>query len=196
MSDFTPATEDSSEESEILDVGSLFRGTATLTLVGEIVSAIMLLGSGAAFIISRSGLIDVIELDVAIFLILGGAMITLFIFLAAIGFFVRFNRRIGGIVIGAGIGEVDLKRPGVKTVVIIYGLAVGLILIMGVYGYWLVYKYFFAALALTSLSFFGITLSIGIFIMSFLIQAVIAIIGRTATTIIKKVLAEDEIPTA
>ncbi len=196
MSDFTPTTDDTSEESEILDVGSLFRGTATLTLVGEIVSAIMLLGSGAAFIISRSGLIDVIELDVAIFLILGGAMITLFIFLAAIGFFVRFNRKIGGIVIGPGIGEVDLKRPGVKTVVIIYGLAVGLILIMGVYGYWLVYKYFFAALALTSLSFFGITVSLGIFIMSFLIQAVIAIIGRTATTIIKKVLDEDEIPTA
>ena len=184
MSEPTPEFEDDSEESEMLDVGSLFRGTATLTLVGEIVSAIMLLGSGAAFVISRSGLIEVIELDVAVFLLLGGAMLTLFLFLGAIGFFVRFNR---------GIGEVDLNRPGVKTVVIIYGLAVGLILIMGIYGYWLVYKYFFAAMALTSLSFFGIAVSLGIFVMSFLIQAVIAIIGRTATTIIRKVLAEDDV---
>ena len=193
MSDPTPEFEVDSEESEMLDIGSLFRGTATLTLVGEIVSAIMLLGSGAAFVISRSGLIEVIELDVAVFLLLGGAMITLFLFLGAIGFFVRFNRRIGNAVIGEGIGEVDLNRPGVKTVVIIYGLAVGLILIMGVYGYWLVYKYFFAAMALTSLSFFGIAVSLGIFVMSFLIQMVIAIIGRTATTIIRKVLAEDEV---
>jgi len=193
LSDFTPDTEDSTEETELLDVGSLFRGTATLTLVGEIVSAIMLLGSGAAYVISRSGLIDAIELDVAVFLLLAGAMVTLFLFLGAIGFFVRFNRRIGKAVIGDGIGEVDLNRPGVKTVVVIYGLAVGLILIMGVYGYWLVYKYFFAAQALISLSFFGITVSLGIFVMSFLIQAVIAIIGRTATTIIRKVLAEDDL---
>ena len=193
MSDPTPEFEEGSKESEMLDVGSLFRGTATLTLVGEIVSAIMLLGSGVAFVVSRSGLIEVIELDVAVFLLLGGAMLTLFLFLGAIGFFVRFNRKIGRVVIGEGIGEVDLNRPGVKTVVIIYGLAVGLFLIMGVYGYWLVYKYFFATMALTSLSFFGIALSLGIFVMSFLVQAIIAIIGRTATTIIRKVLAEDEL---
>ncbi|MBN2228589.1 MAG: hypothetical protein JW779_03275 [Candidatus Thorarchaeota archaeon] len=191
MSDDTPRTEDVAEDIEMLDVGSLFRGTATLTLVGEIVAAIMLLGSGAAYVISRSGLIDAIEFDVAVFLLLGGAMLTLFLFLGAIGFFVRFNRKIGKSVIGEGIGEVDLNRPGVKTVVIIYGLAVGLILIMGVYGYWLVYKYFFAALALTSLSFFGIAVSLGILIISFLIQVIIATLGRTATTIIRKVLAED-----
>lgn len=193
MSDYSPEPKDTVEEKELLDVGSLFRGTATLTLVGEIVSVIMLLGSGAAYVISRSGLIEVIELDVAVFLLLAGAMVTLFLFLGAIGFFVRFNRRIGKAVIGEGIGEVDLNRPGVKTVVIIYGLAVGLILIMGVYGYWLIYKYFFAAQALVSLSFFGIAVSLGIFILSFLIQAVIAIIGRTATTIIRKVLAEDDL---
>ncbi len=193
MSDHTPKIDDTTDDSEMLDVGSLFRGTATLTLVGEIVSAIMLLGSGAAYVISRSGLIEVIEFDVAVFLLLGGAMLTLFLFLGAIGFFVRFNRKIGRLVIGDGIGEVDLNQPSVKTVVIIYGLAVGLILIMGIYGYWLVYKYYFAALATTSLSFFGIAVSLGIFIMSFLIQVVITTIGRTATTIIRKVLAEDEV---
>lgn len=192
MSDHTPEIDDATDESEMLDIGSLFRGTATLTLVGEIVSAIMLLGSGAAYVISRSGLIEVLEFDVAVFLLLGGAMLTLFLFLGAIGFFVRFNRKIGRIVIADGIGEVDLNQPSVKTVVIIYGLAVGLILIMGIYGYWLVYKYFFAALAATSLSFFGIAVSLGIFIMSFLIQVVITTIGRTATTIIRKVLAEEE----
>jgi hypothetical protein len=179
------------EKAEMLDIGSLFKGTATITLVAEIVAAIMLLGSTIAYVISRSGLIEELEFDVAIILLLGGAMVTLLLFLGAIGFFVRFNRKIGRSVIGEGIGEVDLKRPRVKTVVIIYGLAVGLILIIGVYGYWLVYKYFFAPIALTSLSFLGISVSLGILVMSFLTQIVLVIIGRTATTIIRKVLAED-----
>ncbi len=176
-------------EEEILDIGSLFRGTATITLVAEIVSAIMLLGSAAAYVIRDY--ISIIEPDVAIFLILVGAMLTLFILLGAIGFFVRFNRRIGRVVIAEGIGEVDLNRPGVKTVVIIYGLAVGFILILGIYGYYLIWRYFLAAEAATSLSFFGMSLSVGIFFISLLVQIVITVIGRTATTIIRKVLAED-----
>jgi len=176
VSDSEPETHPD-DKAELLDVGSLFKGTATITLVAEIIAAIMLLGSATAYVISRSGLIEEIEFDVAIFLLLS--------------FFVRFNRKIGRSVIGDGIGEVDLNRPGVKTVVIIYGLAVGLILIIGVYGYWLVYKYFFAPIALTSLSFLGVSLSLGILVMSFLTQIVLIIIGRTATTIINKVLAED-----
>jgi len=107
-------------------------------------------------------------------------------------FFVRFNRRIGRIVIAEGVGEVDLNRPGAKTVVIIYGLAVGFILILGIYGYYLLWIYFLAAQAATSLSFFGMSLSAGIFFIAFLVQIVLTVIGRTATTMIRKVLAEDE----
>lgn len=176
-------------DEELLDVGSMFRGTATITLVAEIVSTIMLLGSATAYILRDY--VSVIEPDVAIFLLLVGAMITLFIFLGAISFFVRFNRRIGRIVIAEGVGEVDLNRPGVKMVVIIYGLAVGFILILGIYGYYLLWTYFLAAQAATSLSFFGMSLSVGIFFIAFLVQIVITVIGRTATTMIRKVLAED-----
>ncbi len=167
----------------------MFRGTATITLVAEIVSAIMLLGSATAYVLRDY--ISIIELDIAILLLLVGAMLTLFIFLAAIGFFVRFNRRIGRIVIAEGVGEVDLNRPGVKTVVIIYGLAVGFILILGIYGYYLIWVYFLSAQAATSLSFFGMSISVGIFFIALLVQIVITVIGRTATTIIRKVLAED-----
>jgi hypothetical protein len=176
-------------DEELLDVGSMFRGTATITLVAEIVSAMMLLGSATAYILRDY--VSAIQTDVAIFLLLIGAMITLFIFLGAISFFVRFNRRIGRVVIAEGIGEVDLNRPGVKTVVIIYGLAVGFILILGVYGYYLLWVYFLAAQSATSLSFFGMSLSVGIFFIAFLVQIVITVIGRTATTMIRKVLAED-----
>jgi hypothetical protein len=178
-----------SDDEELLDVGSMFRGTATLTLVAEIVSVIMLLGSTAAYFLRNY--VSIIEPIIAIFLLLFGAMVTLFIFLGAIGFFVRFNRRIGRIVIGEGVGDIDLNRPGAKMVVIIYGLAVGFILILGIYGYYLLWVYFLAAESAISLSFFGISVSIGIFFISLLVQVVITVIGRTATTIIRKVLAED-----
>jgi hypothetical protein len=178
-----------SDDEELLDVGSMFRGTATLTLVAEIVSAIMLLGSTTAYFLRNY--VSIIEPIIAIFLLLFGAMVTLFIFLGAIGFFVRFNRRIGRVVIGEGVGEIDLNKPGAKMVVIIYGLAVGFILILGIYGYYLLWVYFLAAESASSLSFFGISVSIGIFFISLLVQIVITVIGRTATTIIRKVLAED-----
>jgi hypothetical protein len=185
------ASGESSRKPEPIDVGSLFRGTATITLVVEIVSAIAMLGSLVAYWISHSGLINLIEVDVAVFLLLLGSMVTLFIFLAAIGFFVRVNRRLGQIVMGEGVGSVDLGKRRVKTVIVIYGLAMGLLLIMGMYGYWLLYKYYFAAPAMTSLSFFALVISLGGFIIAFLAQLVVTALGRTATSIIRAVLAED-----
>ncbi len=178
------------EVREPIDVGSLFRGTATITFVAEIVSAIMLLGSTVAFILRDQPWLQTLEPDVAIFLLLGAAMITLFFFLGAIGFFVRFNRRVTRAVISDDIGSVDLSKPRVRTVVILYGLAVGLILIMGLYGYYLVYRYFFADLAATSLSFFGMTLSLGIFLVALLVQIVVVALGRTAASMIRTVLDE------
>lgn len=175
---------------EPLDVGSLFKGTATITLVAEIVSAIMLLGSAVAFVVSRAGILEILTTDMLILLLFPSAMLTLFVFLGAISFFVRVNRRIVGFFFQSDIGSVDLKRPRVKMVVYIYGLAVGLILIFGMYGYWLVYKYFLADMAATSLSFLGISLSLGIFLMAFLVQVVVVALGRTSTGIITAVLQE------
>ncbi len=175
---------------EPMDVGSLFRGVATFTFVAEIVSAIMLLGSGVAFILRDQGWIQTLELDVMILLLLAGATITLFFFLGAISFFVRFNRRVTSAVVSDDIGSVDLSQSKVKTVVILYGLATGLILIMGIYGYYLIYKYYFASLAATSLSFFGITLSLGIFLLALLVQIVVTFLGRTAASMIRSVLNE------
>ncbi len=185
QSDFENTDDDS------LDIGGLFRGTATVTFVIEIVTAIVMLGSIVARIISLSGIIAVIEIDVAIFLLLVGSMITLFFFLAAISFFVRFNRRIGRFMIGDGIHRVNLGKPGVKSVVIIYGIAVGLILFMGMYGYWLLYKYYLITFTVDSLAITVFTIALGIFLLALFIQIVVAAIGRTATTIVRKVLAEN-----
>ncbi|MFW9913491.1 MAG: hypothetical protein ACFFEU_13520 [Candidatus Thorarchaeota archaeon] len=178
------------EAGDSMDVGSLFRGTATFTFVAEIVSAIMLLGSTVAFILRDQPWLQDLQPDVVVFLLLLAGMITLFFFLGAIGFFVRFNRRVTGAVISHDITSVDLGKPRVRSVIIIYGIGVGLILVMGVYGYYLIYRYYFAALAATSLSFFGITLSLGIFIVALLVQIVVIALGRTAASMIRTVLNE------
>ncbi len=186
-------TEPSSKKQreDTLDIGSLFRGTATVTFVAEIITAIMMLGSGLAYVISRSELATAIDFDMALFLLLIGAMITLFFFLATIGFFVRVNRRIGQSVFWQPVGQIDLNKPRVKTVVMIYGLAIGLILIMGMYGYWLLWKYYFEVSAAESLSVFGFAISLGGFVLALLVQIVVTAIGRTASGVVKTVLAEE-----
>ncbi|TFG11448.1 hypothetical protein EU537_12355 [Candidatus Thorarchaeota archaeon] len=177
---------------EPVDIGSLLRGTGTFTFVVEIVSAIMMFGSGVAYSVSRSGFIETLDIDLAILLLMLGSMITLFIFLGAIGFFIRFSRRINRAIVGQGIEDVDLNRPRVKTVVSIYGLAVGLILIMGMYSFWLLWKHVLAVPASTSLSVFGFSLGLGAFVVAFLIQIVVFALGRTATRIVKAVLTGEE----
>jgi hypothetical protein len=177
-----------SETTDTLDIGGLFRGTATITFMAEIVAGLMIIGSSAAYFLSRGTFIDDLDLDLAILLLMIGSIITLFIFLGAISFFIRFNKRIQGAVIGKGIGEVDLKGPRVKTVVTLYGLAVGLILIIGMYLYWIVWRNFLSPIAATSLSFLMLSVSLGMFIMAFLIQIVIIALGRTATRVIESVL--------
>ncbi len=192
LPDLNESAEDRPEpEDDTLDIGSLFRGTATVTFMVEVVTAIMMLGSGVAFVVSSSGFLDFLEGDVLIFLFLLGSMITLFFFLGTIGFFVRVNRKLGRTVFWEGVGQVDLSKPRVKTVVLIYGLAVGLVLVMGMYGYWLVWKYFFEAMAATSLSVFGFGISLGGFMLALLVQMVVIAVGRTASNVVRTVLAED-----
>ena len=83
-----------------------------------------------------------------------------------------------------------MNKPRVKTVVILYGLAVGLILIMGMYGYWLAWKYYLSILSASSLSYLIFSLSMGAFILALLVQIIVIAIGRTATTVIEKILLE------
>ncbi len=185
-------TRDVDDENKV-DVTSLFRGTATVAFVTLITGMIAALGSFIAYVISRpGGLIENIPLDTAIFLLLLGTMITLFFFLGTIGLFIRANRRLGRIVIAPDLDAIDLSRPGAKTVILLYGLAVGLILIMGIWGYWLFFKYYLFSLSMTSLSFLAFSISIGVIVMAMLVEIVLIAIGRTAASMVRKVLDLDD----
>jgi hypothetical protein len=188
-------TEESSaphRSEDYINLGSLFRNSATVTFVVQILAVIIMIGSIAAFLIGN--VLLSLGVDMQILALLLASIVALVIFLAAISAFVRFSRRIGDAVVGPGIEEVRMDTPRVKTVVIIYGLLVALMAITGIYIWFLVDSNFLVAWAASynsiSLRVFGIAL--GAFFVSLLVQVIIAGVGRSATRVIIEVLDGDD----
>ncbi|MCK4568328.1 MAG: hypothetical protein KAU48_13565 [Candidatus Thorarchaeota archaeon] len=177
---------------DYINLGSLFRNSATVTFVIQIVAVIIMIGSVSAYYIGDVflGLAE----DMKILALLVASIIALVIFLAAISAFVRFSRRIGDAVVGPGIEEVKMDTPRVKTVVIIYGVLVALMGITGIYIWYLIDTNYLIAWAASynsiSLRVFGIVL--GAFFVSLLVQVIIAVVGRSATKVIIEVLDGDD----
>ncbi len=174
------------------DIGSLFRTSATLTFVIEIVSAIVMIGSLAAFYIG--GALPTLDPDLLILLILIGCIITLVVFLAALGFFIRFSRKINSIVFPPGIDLIDIKKPKVRPIVIIYAALVGVMGVTGIYVWYLVYKNILGpwAMANSSISLQIFSFAMGAFFIALLIQIIIALVGRSARKVILGVMDVDD----
>lgn len=190
MTEESDSTFDSLDD--LFDIGSLFRSSATITFVIQIVSVIIMIGSLVAYLVG--GLLPALDQDMLILLMLVGSVLALVIFLAAMSVFIRFSRRIGDAVVGPGIQQVRMDTPKIKTVVITYGLLVALMAVTGVYIWYLIDKNYLAPWAEAqesiSLRIFGIAL--GAFFISFLIQVIIAAVGRSATKVILEVLDADD----
>ncbi|TFG31910.1 hypothetical protein EU527_11325 [Candidatus Thorarchaeota archaeon] len=189
----TEESETSIHRSEdYINLGSMFRSSATITFVIQIVAVIIMLGSLTAYYIGDVFL--ALANDIQILVLLLASIVTLIIFLAAISVFVRFSRRIGDAVVGPGIEEVKMNTPRVKAVVGLYGILVALMGVTGLYAWYLVDSNFLAAWAIShdseSLRIFGIAL--GAFVIALLIQIIIAGVGRSATKIIIEVLDADD----
>ncbi len=177
---------------DMFDIGSLFRTSATVTFVIEIVAVIVMVGALAAY-----GLKDVVTglgPDIQVLLLLVGSIITLMVFLAAMGVFVRFSRKISNMVVGPGIQQVPMDTPRVRAVVYTYGLLVALMAITGLYVFYLTYKnwLFPLAEAQQSIALHVFSFAVGAFFVALLVQIIIAAVGRTATRVVLEVLNEDD----
>lgn len=174
------------------DIAGLFRTSATLTFVIEIVTAIIMIGSLAAFYIG--GALPALDPDMLILLILIGCIITLVVFLAALGFFIRFSRKINNIVFPPGVDLIDINKPKVKPIVIIYAALVGVMGVTGIYMWYLAYKNILApwAIANNSISLHIFSFAMGAFIIALLIQVIIALVGRSARKVILGVIDADD----
>lgn len=190
MTEESGATARRSED--YINLGSLFRSSATITFVVQIVSVIAMIGALAAYFIGDVYL--ALAEDMQILALLLASIIALIIFLAAISAFVRFSRRIGDAVVGPGIEEVRMNTPRVKGVVVLYGLLVALMAVTGIYLWFLIDSNYLTAWAATynsiSLRVFG--LALGAFFIALLIQLIIAGVGRSATKVIIEVLDADD----
>ncbi|MHA1904645.1 MAG: hypothetical protein ACXADL_00900 [Candidatus Thorarchaeota archaeon] len=177
---------------DTFDMGSLFRTSATVTFVIQIVSVIVMLGALAAWYVG--GFLPGINDDLRILLFLIGSVITLIVFLAALSIFIRFSRRIGNAVIGPGLERVRMSTPRVKTVVYTYALLVTTMGATGVYAWYLVHKNYLAPWVEShnSISLLIFTLALGAFFIALLIQVIVAGVGRSATKVIIEVLDTDD----
>jgi len=177
---------------DYINLGSLFRNSATVTFVIQIIAVIVMIGSLAAFTIGD--LFFVLSEDLQILVLLVASIISLLIFLAAMSVFVRFSRRIGDAVVGPGIEEVRMNTPRVKTVVGVYAILVALMGITGIYSWFLIDANYLtpwaASLGSLSMRIFGIAL--GAFFIALLVQIIIAGVGRSATKVIIEVLDADD----
>ncbi|MHA1771825.1 MAG: hypothetical protein ACTSYL_11015 [Candidatus Thorarchaeota archaeon] len=185
-------TRTSSGRADTFDLGSMFRTSARMTFVIQIISVIVMVGSVAAYLIG--GLLPTIDPDIQTLLILIGIVVTIVVFLAAFGLFVRFSRRIGDAVVGPGLQEVRMDTPKVKTVIYTYGILVTMMAITGLYAWYLIDKNFLApwAASLNSISLRIFGLALGAFVICLLIQIIIAAVGRSATKVVVEVLDMDD----
>lgn len=177
---------------DYINLGSLFRSSATITFVIQIVAVIMMIGSMSAYAVGD--LFFALNNDLKILVLLVTSIIALLVFLAAMSVFIRFSRRIGDAVTGPGIEEVKMNTPRVKTVVFAFGLLVALMGVTGMYSWYLIDLYYLApwALAMNSISIRIFGIALGAFFIALLVQIIIAGVGRTATRVIIEVLDADD----
>ncbi|MEM4734371.1 MAG: hypothetical protein QXS20_01520 [Candidatus Thorarchaeota archaeon] len=177
---------------EIIDIGSLFRGSATITFVIQIFSIIVIIGSLAFFLLEQ--FLPTLPDDLKTLLLLVGIMLLLFVFLAAFTFLLNSSRTVSSKIVGPGIRKVRMDSPAVKIVVYVYAALVVFVGITGVYIWYLVHKYYLgpwiAASGSISMVLFG--LAVGALFISVLIQVIIAVVGRTATKVVVQVLDKDD----
>lgn len=175
-----------------IDIGGLFRSSITITFVIQILSFIIMIGSVAAYTVG--GFLPTIDPDIMILLFLLGTVITLFIFLAAINFFLRFSRKISYRVFPPGVDFIELNKPKVKPIMWLYAMTVGVMGVLGIWVWWIIQSRFLTpwAESLNSISLLIFSFALGAFFIALLIQIIIAIVGRTASKMILGVLAEDD----
>ena len=179
-----------SKDDDYINLGSIFRSSATITFVVQIVGVIAMIGSLAAYYIGDE--LFGLPGDMQVLALLLASIGVLVIFLAAISAFVRFSRRIGDAVVGPGIEEVRMNTPRVKSVVILYAILVVLMAITGIYVWYLVDARILTPWAGTSLSLRIFGLALGACFIALLIQVIIAAVGRSATKVIIEVLDGDD----
>ncbi len=181
------------EEKRSIDWDRVFGGIATGTFGLQLLSFLVLLGAALVFILMLSGIwgILVTNEDFFIFILLLGGGFAFLLFVWLLGVFLRFHRRVRNFIVGGGVGHVDADDSATKTALTLFAISTLFVLVAGIYGYYLLWKYFlqpWGASWLTSMGLSGVLfyelgllivfIALGIIIITLVMQLLTLAINR------------------
>jgi hypothetical protein len=180
----------------------VFGGIASVTFALQLISLLILFVAGVVFLLMLSGIwgILIANEDIFIFVLLLGGGFAFLVFVWLIGVFLRFHRRVRRFLVGSGVGDIDADDPASKTILTLFGIAILFVLVAGIYGYYLLWKYILNLWGIAWLTSLGVTgiffyefglfivwIAIGVLIITFIMQILTAAINRYARRLIKSV---------
>ncbi len=180
----------------------VFGGIASVTFALQLISLLILFVAGVIFLLMLSGIwgILVANEDIFIFVLLLGGGFAFLVFVWLIGVFLRFHRRVRRFLVGGGVGDIDADDSASKTILTMFGIAILFVLVAGIYGYYLLWKYILNSWGIAWLTSLGVTgiffyefglfivwIAIGILIITFIMQILTAAINRYARGLVEAV---------
>ena len=195
------------EEKRSIDWDRVFGGIASVTFGLQLLSFIILLGAGIIFLLMLSGIwgILVANEDIFIFFLLmaGGFVFLLFVWL--LGVFLRFHRRVRKGIVGQGVGYIDADDSATKTVLALFAISTLFVLVAGIYGYYLLWKYllypwgssWLASMGLSGILFYELGLlivfiALGVIIITLVMQILTLLINRYTGRLVASIDEMDE----
>ncbi|MFX1319162.1 MAG: hypothetical protein ACFE9D_01570 [Promethearchaeota archaeon] len=176
-----------SQEKRVINWDRIFGGIASVTFALQLLSFIVLLGAGVVFLLMLTGIwgILVASDDIFIFVLLLGGGFVFLLFVWLLGVFLRFHRRVRKYIVGEGVGHIDADDSATKTVLTLFAISTLFVLVAGIYGYYLLWKYFLQPWGTAWLASMGLT---GIFLYEFGILVVFIALGIIIITLVMQVL--------
>ncbi len=133
-------------EKKPFDWDRVFGAIASGTFGLQLISLLILLAASIVFLLMFLGIwgIAIANFDIFIFFVLLGFGFSFLVFIWLLGFFLRFHRRVRKFLVGGGVGDVEADDPASKTILTLFAIAVLFVLVAGIYGYYLLWKYLLA----------------------------------------------------
>jgi hypothetical protein len=176
-----------SQEKRTIDWDRIFGGIASVTFALQLLSFIVLLGAGIVFLLMLSGIWSILVAndDIFIFVLLLGGGFVFLLFVWLLGVFLRFHRRVRKFIVGEGVGHIDADDSSTKTVLTLFAISTLFVLVAGIYGYYLLWKYLLQPWGAAWLAAMGLT---GILLYEIGILIVFIALGIIIITLIMQIL--------
>jgi hypothetical protein len=152
-----------------------------MTFAAELAAMLLIIGSLVSYVVSHSGLLQALSMDIQLFLLLIATGISFLILIVFAGLFIRWDDKLREKILTPRIDKLLRVTSEAKALLALFGLALIFLCSAGIYGYYLLWNYVIGFYLSGSLSLTAMFLGIGVILVSILAQCVIALVGRFAS---------------